>query len=159
MCAAIRCLGAMAESSQTRFGELLTVFNSLRNEQVRGSATTCLYLIMRKHPEFLMACLNSPQSEVSYSAMRFMDSLSRGVLVKMTYSLDTATNDKFYVMKEIDNGDKRRLQDAIPILVDKLRDEKLETRQLATNVLLELNPKAAKQAGVHLEMPYSYYAQ
>jgi len=159
MCAAVRCLGAMADGSQTRFGELLTVFNSLRNDQVRGNAKTCLYLIVKKHPEFLVACLNNPQSEVSYSALRFMHSLSRDTLVMITYSLGASTNEQPYVMKEIDDGDKKLFQDAIPILVEKLRDEKLETRQLATNVLLELSPKAAKQAGVHVEMPYSYYAK
>jgi hypothetical protein len=88
-----------------------------------------------------------------------MHSLSRDTLVMITYSLGASTNEQPYVMKEIDDGDKKLFQDAIPILVEKLRDEKLETRQLATNVLLELSPKAAKQAGVHVEMPYSYYAK
>ena len=61
-------------------------------------------------------------------------------------------------MKEFDGCDKKLLQNAIPTLVERLSDEHLETRQLATNILLELSPKAAKQAGVRVEMPYLYYA-
>lgn len=158
MCAAVRCLGAMADDSQMRFGDLLTAFGTLANFQARENAETYLYLALRKHPEYLIACLNQPANNISYSAMQFMHRLSRDSLVKITYSPGASTNEHWYVMKEIDNGDKMLLQGAIPILVVRLRDEQLKTRQLATNVLLELNPKAAKQAGVRVEMPYLYYA-
>jgi HEAT repeat protein len=158
ICAAVRCLGAMADDSQTKFGDLLTAFSTLANFQARENAETCLYLTMRKHPEYLVACLNQPANNISYFAMQFMHRLSRDTLVQMTYSHGTTSNEQFYTMKEIKDADKKLLQDTIPILVEKLHDEKLETRQLATNVLLELSPKAAKQVGVHVEMPYSYYA-
>jgi HEAT repeat protein len=157
MCAAVRCLGAMADGSQTEFAGLLAVFNSLRNDQARGNAKSCLYLTMRKHPKYLLACLNNPQGEVSYSAMHFMQSLSRDTLVIIRYEPEPSTNFQAYAMKDIDDGDKKFLQDAIPILVERLHNDNLETRQLATNVLLELNPKAAKQAGVIVVPPYSFY--
>ena len=158
ICAAVRCLGAMADDSQIKFNELLAAFGTLTNFQARENAETCLYRTVKKHPEYLVACLNQPANNIPNFAMQFMHRLSRDTLVKITYSLGTSANEHWYVMKEIDNGKKKLLQDTIPILVEKLRDEKPETRQLATNVLLELNPKAAKQAGVRVEMPYSYYA-
>jgi hypothetical protein len=61
-------------------------------------------------------------------------------------------------MKDIDDGDKKLLQDSIPILMERLHDGHLETRQLATNVLLELDPKAAKKAGVIVVPPYSLFS-
>ena len=159
VCAAVRCLGAMTDDSQTRFEDVLTAFGTLTNFQARENAVTCLYSTLRKHPEYLVACLNQSTNNISYFAMKFMHRLSRDTLVKITYSLGTSTNEHWYSMKEIDDGDRKLLQGAIPALVKRLHENNLETRQLATNILLELNPKEAKQAGVRVEMPYLYYAK
>jgi HEAT repeat protein len=156
--AAIGCLGGLACDSQARFGELLAEFESQRNEQMRENVRTRLYLAMTKHPEFLKACLNNTQNEVSYSALRFMQSLSRDTLVIDRKAPEPSTNFQAYAMKDIDDGDKKLLQDSIPILMERLHDGHLETRQLATNVLLELDPKAAKKAGVIVVPPYSLFS-
>jgi HEAT repeat protein len=115
--AAIGCLGGLAGDSQARFGELMAEFGSQRNKQSRENARTRLYLAMTKHPEYLVACLNSPKNEVSYSALRFMQSLSHDVLVIDRKEPEPSTNFQVYVMRDISDGNKKLLHDAIPMLL------------------------------------------
>jgi hypothetical protein len=71
---------------------------------------------------------------------------------------EPSTNFTAYVIRDINEGNKRLLVNAVPIVERRLKDENPEVRKLATNVLLELNPKAARQAGVIVVPPYSFYA-
>ena len=50
ICAAVRCFGAMADDSQTKFGDLLTAFSTLANFR-HGKYRNCLYLTIRRHSD------------------------------------------------------------------------------------------------------------
>jgi HEAT repeat protein len=158
-CAAVNGLVALAGESSVRYLELLSAAQKHRNPQVRTIAKSGAYVIMQKNPNLLLECTDNPKPEVYSLAMQFLHGLSHDTLVIDRKEPEPSTNFHAYVMRDFSSGTKRLLQPAIPMLVKRLQDENPEARKLATNILLELDPKAAKQAGVLVVPPYSFYAK
>jgi hypothetical protein len=104
-------------------------------------------------------CLRHPEAEVYLAALQFVHGMRQEVLVVDRRDPEPSTNYDVYVMREIGGSDKKLLESAVPTVVERLRDRNSEARKLATNILLELNPKAAKQAGSVVVPPYSFYAK
>ena len=157
-CAAGRGLAKLARDSQVLFGELLSVWAHNPHQQPKSIAQSEVYEIMQLHPDFLIASLNHFQPQAALLALRFLHNLSHDTLVIDRKEPEPSTNYQVYVMRDMSDGNKRILHDAVPLLVEMLREENPEIRQLATNVLLELDPKAAKRAGIRVVPPYSFYA-
>ena len=157
--AAVQGLIPLAEKSQDRFVELLLLVRNHRFSQVRSLAQSGVYDIMQKRPERLLGSLGDPKSEVYLAALQFLHALAQEVLIIARRELEPSTNYTAYSMRDISDHNKTLLQGGAPLISLRLQDDNPEVRQLATNVLLELAPKAAKQAGVLVVPPYSLYAQ
>src|SRR5439155_7769003 len=63
-CAVVGGLIPLAERSQDRYVELLSLAKKHRNSGVRNTSESGVYDIMRKHPEMFVQCLSNPQVEV-----------------------------------------------------------------------------------------------
>jgi HEAT repeat protein len=157
-CAGVNSLIPLAEKSQEQYQELLLLAQKHRNSQVRSIAESGVYNIMQRHPEMFMTCLSDGKIEVYLPALKFLHGISHDVVVMDRREPEPSTNFTAYVIRDINEGNKRLLVNAVPIVERRLKDENPEVRKLATNVLLELNPKAARQAGVIVVPPYSFYA-
>jgi len=156
--AAVKSLTLFAEKSQNYFRELLLLEQAHLKPEVRDAAKSGVYEIMQKHPDMFVSCLNDTKPQVYLPALQFLHGISHDVLVMDRREPEPSTNFTAYVMRDISEGNKRLLVNAVPVVEQRLKDENPEVRKLATNVLLELNPKAAKQAGVIVVPPYSFYA-
>jgi HEAT repeat protein len=149
---------AEAQSSRSLFLELLFESKTNRYEQVRSIAESSVYEILEKQPALILEPLGSADVESYSVALRFLDGLRRDVLVTDRKEPEPSTNFQAYVMHKMSDENKARFHDAIPLIVKRLGDENFDTRQMATNILLGLDPKEAKKAGVSIVPPYSFYA-
>ena len=157
--AGLRSLTPLAAKSQQRYQELLLVAKTHRNLQVRGVADAAVFEIMQQQPDMFIACLGDMNSEVYLSALKFLHSHCDESIVKVPRGPQSSTNFTVYAMRHTSGYNRILLQGAAPIVAEHLKDENPEVRELTTNVLLELDPKAAKKAGVIVPLPYSLYAR
>lgn len=157
---AAKMLGDFAKTQNSRglFLELLSQSNTNRYKQVRSIAESSVYEISEREPAFILEPLGSVDIENYSMALRFLDGLRRDVLVTYRKEPEPSTNFQAYVMREMTDENKARFHDAIPLIVKRLGNEKIDVRQMATNILLGLDPKEAKKAGVVVVPPYSFYA-
>jgi HEAT repeat protein len=150
-------LTSLAAKSQERYRELLVVAKTHHNLQIRRAADAAVGKIMQSQPEMFIACLTDTNSEVYLSALKFLHSHCDGSIVKVPRGPQSSTNFTVYAMRHTSGYMGILLQDAAPIVAQHLKDQSPEVRELTTNVLLELDPRAAKQAGVIVPLPYSLY--
>lgn len=157
---AAQALGNLAKAQTSRglFLELLFESKTNRHQQVRSIAESSVYEILEKQPAFILEPLGSADVESYSMALRFLDGLRHDVLVMDRKEPEPSTNFQAYVMHEMSDENKARFHDAIPLIVKRLGDENFDARQMATNILLGLDPKEAKKAGVLIVPPYSFYA-
>jgi len=151
-------LTTLAAKSQEHYRELLLVATTHHNLQIRRAADTAVFEIMQQQPDMFIACLGDTNSEVYLSVLKLLHSHCDESIVKVPRGPRPTTNFTFYAMRQVGGYKRILLQDAAPIVAQHLKDENPEVRELTTNVLLELDPRAAKQAGVIVPLPYSLYA-
>ena len=158
--AAINGLSNLAKRLDSRelFLELLFESQTNLNQQVRSIARSGVYEMIVKQPGFLMEPLGDTNVETCSIAMKFLVGFRRDVLVMDRKEPAPSTNFQVYVMKEFSGANKERFRDVIPLIQRRLTDGNTDIRQMATNILIGIDPQAAKDAGVQLVPPYSLYA-
>lgn len=117
---AVETLAHFASRSKAAFVALLRVIASSPVLEARGEAATNLEFISRKDPTFLIQCLEQVDPVMRYCAMKIL-----------------------YRMEEA-------IPEAVPPLVKALQDDDRQVRAAATNCLIRLDDRAARQAGIRL---------
>ena len=122
---AVETLARFARRSQGAFVALLSAKPHSPVSAARGSAGMQLELISHQDPNFLVHCL------------AYEDSLLRCYAMKVLYAME------------------ERIPAAVPSLVHALQDADPDVRAAATNCLIRVDSRAAKQAGIRVPFPYS----